>query len=296
MVGNYKVGIVILNYNRGKLVAEISRTFATYDSIDEILIVDGNSKDDSAQILRNLNVAKIKCLLLTENLGYARGNNEGLKYLKNELNCDICFVVNPDVFFKNEIIVKLCGYFAKNNKFAILGCAQVDPLSKVKSWQYAKGLYDSFWLQFLSYFNIPRHYYLLKKFYVYDYDITNENVFDVSEVPGSFYGIRMSCFADGEVLDNGTFLYWEERLLTKRVWSLGYRVGYVPCCVYEHRHIQYSTSTNTKSLRLFMHGLDSQRYYQQKYLKFNWLQIKMIDVAEKISVVEQWLLRKIKSY
>ena len=67
MVGNYKVGIVILNYNRGKLVAEISRTFATYDSIDEILIVDGNSKDDSAQILRNLNVAKIKCLLLTEN-------------------------------------------------------------------------------------------------------------------------------------------------------------------------------------------------------------------------------------
>ena len=45
-----------------------------------------------------------------------------------------------------------------------------------------------------------------------------------------------------------------------------------------------------------MHGLDSQRYYQQKYLKFNWLQIKMIDVAEKISVYEQWLLRKIKSY
>ncbi len=296
MVGDYKVGIVILNYNRGKLVAEVSQCFATYCSVDEILIVDGKSNDDSVEIFQTLNVPKIKFLFLDKNLGYARGNNEGLKYLKNTLHCDICFVVNPDVFFTNDIIVKLCKYFSSNNKFAILGCAQVDPLSKIKSWQYAMGLYDSFWLQFLSYFNIPRHYYLLKKFYVYDYDVTKEEILDVAEVPGSFYGIRMSCFDGGEVLDNGTFLYWEERLLTKRVWSLGYKVGYVPCCVYEHRHIQYSATTNTKSLRLFRYSLESQRYYQQKYLKFNFLQNCLINVAEKISIVEQWLLRRVKPY
>lgn len=296
MVGNYKIGIVILNYNRGKLVAEIANTFASYNSIDEVVIVDGNSNDNSVSIFRTLDITKIKCLLLKENLGYAKGNNEGLKYLKNSLQCDICFVVNPDVFFKEEIVIKLCKYFKLNSEYAILGCAQVDPLSKVKSWQYAKGLYDSFWLQFLSYFNITRHYYLLRRFYVYDYDVSQDKVLDVAEVPGSFYGIRMSCFKNGEVLDNGTFLYWEERLLTRRVWNLGYRVGYVPCCVYEHRHIQYSATTNTRSLRLFKYNLESQRYYQAKYLNFTWLQNIIINVAEKISLIEQWLLRKVKPY
>lgn len=295
MVNKIKVGIVIVNYNRGKLVAEISSAFSEYDSIDEIVVVDNNSNDDSPQVLSSLKQDKIHCLFLKDNLGYAKGNNAGLKFL-NKKGCNICFVVNPDVFFTNDIIFKICQYFETNKEFAVLGCAQVDPMSNCKSWQYAKGLYDSFGLQFVSYFNLLRHYYLLRRFYVYDYDINNGNVIEVAEVPGSFYGINMACFDKGDVLDEGTFLYWEERLLTKRVWQRGFKIGYIPSCVYEHRHIQYSATTNTKSLRLFKYSLESQRYYQQKYLNLNKIQKALIVVAEKISLVEQWLLRRIKPY
>lgn len=99
MVNNNKVGIVIVNYNRGRLVAEISRKFSEYESIDKIVIVDNNSIDDSPQVFTSLTHEKIHCLLLRDNRGYARGNNAGLKLL-NKIGCNICFIVNPDVFLQ----------------------------------------------------------------------------------------------------------------------------------------------------------------------------------------------------
>ena len=246
---NTKVGLVILNYNRGSLVLDIASDFCKYDCIDEIAIVDNCSTDNSREILVRHNNKKINILFSKENSGYAKGNNLGLKFLK-EKGCKYCFVVNP----------------------------------------------DTFWLQFLNYFNLSRHYYLLRKFYVYSYDSSNKEIIDIAEALGSFFGIRMEYFPDGNVLDEGTFLYWEEQLLGFKVKQMGYKIGYVSTCRYEHRHIQYSATTNDKSLKLFKYNLQSQRYLQEKYLQFNAFQRFLIDIAEKCSLVERWIIKRIKKH
>lgn len=292
---NTKVGLVILNYNRGSLVLDIASDFCKYDCIDEIAIVDNCSTDNSREILVRHNNKKINILFSKENSGYAKGNNLGLKFLK-EKGCNYCFVVNPDVFFKENVIRTVVDYLDCNPSYAIITCAQIDPLSKTPSCQYGTRLYDTFWLQFLNYSNLSRHYYLLRKFYVYSYDSSNKEIIDIAEALGSFLGIRMEYFPEGNVLDEGTFLYWEEQLLGFKVKQMGYKIGYVSTCRYEHRHIQYSATTNDKSLKLFKYNLQSQRYLQEKYLQFNAFQRFLIDIAEKCSLVERWIIKRIKKH
>ena len=266
--------------------------FANYRCLNYIVIVDNCSTDDSREVLKSIGHEKIKCLFPERNEGYARGNNLGLKYL-TEKGCDYCFVVNPDVYFEENVIQTVVDYLVQNPNYAIVTCAQVDPLSRKPSCQYGMRLYDTFWLHFLNYFNFFRHYYLLRKYYVYSYDSTNREIIEIAEALGSFFGIRMEYFPEGNVLDEGTFLYWEEQLLGFKVKQMGYKIGFVSICIYEHRHTLYSATTNDKSLKLFRYNLLSQRYLQKKYLHFNAVQKIMIRLAEKVAIVERWLIKRI---
>ena len=256
--------------------------------------MDNCSTDDSRQVLSGINEDKIKCIFLEENLGYAKGNNIGLKYLTKEKKCDYCFVVNPDVFFKEHVIKGIVDAFENYLDFAIITSARIDPQVTAQQIQYTTRIYDTFWLQFLSYFNLARHYYLLKRYGVYKYDTNDKNLKEIAVAPGSFFGIRMSAFPDGIVLDEGTFLYGEEDLLAMRCRQLGVKEGFVSNVVYEHRHIQHSTTLSKKSTLPIKYAMKSKRYFQQKYMHLNCVQKSLITIAEKLSLMERFLILGIK--
>ena len=286
----YKVGIVIVNYNRGKLVREMVQLFSRYDTITQIVIVDNCSTDDSRVLLRAIEKGKVKCIYPGRNEGYARGNNIGIKFLREECKCDYCFIVNPDVFFEENVIKSIVDAFEQHSEFAILTCARIDPLSTIPHLQYTTRVFDTFWLQFLSYFNVARHYYLLKRYGVYQYDASEICVKQIAVAPGSFFGIRMSTFPDGMILDEGTFLYGEEDLLAMRCRQLGVKEGFLSNVVYEHRHIQHSTTLSHKSIAPIKLAMRSKRYFQQKYLTLNLMQRIAISIAEKISLFERFII------
>ena len=292
-MSSQRVGIVIVNYNRGRLVSEIVRTFISYSAIDSIAIVDNCSTDNSRQILSEINENRVKCLFVEENNGYAKGNNIGLKYLLKESKCNYCFVVNPDVYFEEKVITSIVDAFEYHSDYAIITCARIDPQATKPQLQYTTRVFDSFWLQFLSYFNLARHYYLLKRYGVYKYDTNDIKIKKIAVAPGSFFGIRTSAFPDGMVLDEGTFLYGEEDLLAMKCRQLGVKEGYLSNVVYEHRHIQHSTTLSRKTIAPIKYALTSKRYFQQKYIKMNLLQRIAISIAEKISLLERYIIMNI---
>lgn len=82
--------IIILNYQGEKIISETINTLLKLNfpkSNFEIIIVDNNSKDNSRQIIDKY-VKKypelIKKLYLDNNLGFGRGNNEGIKVSKGK--------------------------------------------------------------------------------------------------------------------------------------------------------------------------------------------------------------------
>jgi len=105
------VYIIVLNWNRS------DDTIACLDSLNKITIsdykmkvvlVDNGSSDDSVQRLKKYNAGNmnIKLIEKTDNLGFAAGNNVGIKYaLKN--NADYVFILNNDTLVDKDIVNKL---------------------------------------------------------------------------------------------------------------------------------------------------------------------------------------------
>ncbi|MBT3689992.1 glycosyltransferase, partial [bacterium] len=77
-----RVAVIILNYNGKKYLPPLMGSLFSYlpkNVEQEIIIVDNNSSDDSIEYVKS-NYPQVKLILNNENLGFAAGNNVGMKY------------------------------------------------------------------------------------------------------------------------------------------------------------------------------------------------------------------------
>ena len=101
-----RIAVVILNYmNYEATIAcvncALNQTYTDY----EIIIVENGSSNQSFNILSFIfgSCPKITILHSKKNLGYARGNNLGIKYAKSKLKANYVFVCNSDILFENDL-------------------------------------------------------------------------------------------------------------------------------------------------------------------------------------------------
>lgn len=116
MTNKEKVGVVVLNYKNYRETIECVLSLVNQDSPLEIVIVDNCSDNNSVAAIRdafglNKNVSLLES---SENVGYARGNNLGIEFLrlKGIKNIIIC---NSDVrFTANNIVSEMLKYDIDN--------------------------------------------------------------------------------------------------------------------------------------------------------------------------------------
>lgn len=97
-----KIGIVILNYLNYTDTIECIESLETQTNQNfEVVIVDNASHNESFSVLDKLykNKKRIHMIRTDKNLGYAKGNNVGIQYCKNELQINNILIVNSDVIF-----------------------------------------------------------------------------------------------------------------------------------------------------------------------------------------------------
>lgn len=73
-----------------------------------IVIVDNGSKNNTGKMLKDKyeKEKNIKVILSDVNLGFARGNNIGFKYAKNEFNADFIALINNDTIIEQKDFCK----------------------------------------------------------------------------------------------------------------------------------------------------------------------------------------------
>lgn len=82
-----KVSVIILNWNQPEFTVDCVKSVLRQDYVDfEILVVDNGSRDDSVEIFKRefRGDPKIRVIMNPGNLGYAGGNNEGVKHSNGE--------------------------------------------------------------------------------------------------------------------------------------------------------------------------------------------------------------------
>lgn len=120
-----EIVFVILNYNTYVETVEcIDSIHSNLDTDDYmIIIVDNGSKDSSVSDLRDKykNSDKVEILETHENIGFAKGNNVGIKYANEHYRPEFMVVLNSDTeLIQNDLYSRLRSEYKKSG-FALLG-------------------------------------------------------------------------------------------------------------------------------------------------------------------------------
>lgn len=120
---NPKVSVNILNWNRAQDTIECVESCQKirYDRY-EILIIDNHSTDNSVQIFRK-HFPRVSIIQNNDNLGYAGGNNVGIRHALAE-GADYVLILNNDTVVEPDVLEKLV-HAMKNNQAAGIAAPKV---------------------------------------------------------------------------------------------------------------------------------------------------------------------------
>jgi GT2 family glycosyltransferase len=114
----FSVAVIIVNFNGGKLIelclaALAAQSFQNFQTI----VVDNDSTDGSAKTILT-NFPNVKLIKTPSNLGFAAGNNLGLKHAGN---AHWIALLNPDAYAAPDWLERMLSA-ANDGKFDFFGC------------------------------------------------------------------------------------------------------------------------------------------------------------------------------
>lgn len=110
-----KISIILLNWNGKKDTLGCLKSLAEVDTEHQVIVVDNGSTDDSVSSIRH-SYPDVALLETGENLGYAEGNNAGIRFAL-EQGADYIFILNNDTTVSPTIL----SAFLKNPDAPIQG-------------------------------------------------------------------------------------------------------------------------------------------------------------------------------
>jgi GT2 family glycosyltransferase len=114
-----RVCVVVLNWNKPDDTIECLDSCLKMDYPDyEIILVDNHSSDDSVARVRS-RFPNLEIVENAENLGYAGGNNAGIKRAL-EKGADHVFLLNNDVTVDKNVLTELVSVFVRYPKAGIV--------------------------------------------------------------------------------------------------------------------------------------------------------------------------------
>ena len=226
MQNEYNISIITINYNGFNDTCALIESIPFNENM-EVIVVDNASKQDEASIIQN-KYPHIKVIKSEYNLGFAGGNNLGIKEAKGKY----IFLVNNDTVFKEFNLKPLIDILESSPKIGII-CPKIrfawgnnplqftgyTPLSKITVRNQAIGFGEEDNGQYNTPHSTPYAHgaaMLIKR----------EAIEKV--------GLMPECF----------FLYYEELDWSMMFTRAGYEIWYEPACTIYHKESQ-STGQNS---------------------------------------------------
>lgn len=282
-----QTAIVIVNYNDYKSVKSLIDNVKDYKIIDRIVVVDNNSNEDEKKQLKKIRNKKVKMLYLEENKGYAYAINEGCRYLISE--CGKCNIIisNPDIIINSEKDIKeLLKTLLKKN-IAISAPVIFENNTLNRGWRLPKPIDDIM-------FNIPyfgKKYH--KKHLLYKDDYYKEDIVKVDVVSGCFFLIRSTILKEINFLDENTFLYYEENILSKKIKELNKDIVINNNVLVVHNH-SVTIDKNVNRINKYKMQKKSQYYFEKEYNKANGFELFMLKLTSNVTKIVLSIWYKIK--
>jgi GT2 family glycosyltransferase len=228
-----KVGIVVLNYLNYEDTIECVESLLdlNYNNY-EIVVVDNGSDNESYEVLKNEIQDHINVYLLNtgKNLGYAKGNNYGIDFCRNELRADHVMVINNDTIAEDKSLLNFL--ISNKDKGLVLGPKIIN--LNDNNQNPARIFSTKFVLKKILYFITKTLfiYNLIKKMRFKKKKLIQKNKFytensDKIVLHGSCLFFTDRFFEYYKGFFDKTFLYFEEDILYLLLKKSGNKFGYV---------------------------------------------------------------------
>lgn len=130
-----KVAIIIINWNGKNDTLECLKSLRQIDYPNfDVIVVDNGSSDESVQAIR-VQFPEVIVLETGENLGFAGGNNVGMRYALNK-GVEYAFLLNNDTVVDSQILKNFVSAYSIVRQKGILG-AKIYHYSETNKIWYA---------------------------------------------------------------------------------------------------------------------------------------------------------------
>lgn len=285
------IGIVILHYMTDRDTMQCVASFREkLDTKDyKIIIVDNKSDNGSVERLEKVYVESEDVVIIknSENLGFAKGLNCGIKYAREVLKAKFIVAANNDTeLVSNQFFAVLEQKYAQY-RFSLLGpmiicgdgvCSVNPIMDRLRDYVEVKKSVDRYKkllrLNSVYLLNFYLRLAALKK------SLSQKTVKPVQledkinvKLHGCFWVFSEEYFTKFSGLDEGTFLYMEEDIVFLHLMRNGLKSMYTPDVVVYHKEYS-STSEKFKNTRekqnfIYTHCVNSQNYYLELWNKYS---------------------------
>ena len=266
-----KLGMVIVNYNDFDLTKRLLDNVKDYKCLNHIVVVDNNSSDDSFQKLKEFESNRIT-IIKNRCRQYSSGLNVGAKCLIKKVGeCNILFS-NSDIIIKGEEDLKKLS--SNSNKDVVVVGPTVEEHGVLnRGWPLPTTNQEIL-------FNIPLlSRYFKQKYLFYPEDHYKEDTSYVDVVSGCFFLVDSVFLEENDYFDEGTFLYYEEQIFSKKVKNANKKelVDNTVTIIHDHSVTIDKTLNRLKKQKTLK---QSQRYFCKKYLHANAIQMALLFITD----------------
>ena len=231
MQNECRLSIITINYNGLKDTCELIDSIP-FNNDTEVIVVDNASKEDEASIISE-RYPQVKVIRSDKNLGFAGGNNLGIKEAKGEY----ILLINNDTYFKDFNIDSLINRLESSDKIGVvcpklrfawgnnpIQYAGYTPLSNVTLRNNAIGFGEEDHGQ---------------------YDTPHKTPY----AHGAAMFIKREAIEKVGLMPECFFLYYEEIDWSMMFTRAGYEIWYDPSCTVYHKESQ--TTGQNSPLRTY---------------------------------------------
>ncbi|WP_418263904.1 glycosyltransferase family 2 protein [Flavobacterium faecale] len=295
------IRIVILNYNESKYTISLidqlrNQTFLNW----EIVVVDNCSREDQVVLLKENLPSDVFAIFSEENLGYAKGNNLGLKYSGiNEI--DYFLVLNNDLIIEDEKFIEelIKGMIAYERDNVVASSPIVNTVSTKIPLEDQIQVRRVLSLRSTFLINIPLFKLFTKNIeskFLYKKNMPFLNKYmKCDSINGAAFIIESEFIKSNNYLDDGTFLYYEEIILGKQIKNAGNTCLLNGFTFVDHlQGISTKSSTNNISVKMERLKYKSSLYYLKKYENMNTISCFLYSFLSEITIFIKVLINKFK--
>jgi len=288
----YDLSVIVLNYNFANGIVDCihsilsSKTSYKY----EVLFVDNGSTDNSVRLVREEFPSQIRIIENGANLGFGKGNNQGIKQMRGEY----CMLLNPDARVSTDTIEVMMGFLKNRPDVGIATCKVLKQdgtpdLAARRNFPSLRGA-------IFRASGLSRVF--LKSTFFNEYNIAGRSVDESQEIDqcnGAFLMISPACLAQVKGFDEDFFMYFEDSDLCMRAKMAGFKIWYHPETIVTHIKSPIA-SRNYRQATVWFH--DSMWLFVRKHYKFGKIKKLLVYLGIRIRmyllIVKKFIFKQAK--